>query len=707
MSMRKKGQITVFIIVGLVLLGVAGVYIAMQVTDEEDMLIPKIEEVPLEFQPLRSYVDSCLKISSEEGLKIIMDHGGYIKPADFGIRADPADSTNGNGVSFPGDWIIPYWYHLKSDNRCIKNCEFSTERPPLKRSGGSSSIESQLDDYIKMKVKACTADFSAFKQEGFDIAESGDMKVTTTVLDHEVLVVMEYPLAASREGAAKDIKDFYARIPLELKDIYEFATIISNLEQQYRFLERDAIQLIVGFSSIDEDKLPPMSESRVGFGNGVSWRKSKVKGDIELMLASYMQLLRAEGTLNFQEFSFGNSLKDSLYNIHMTIPADAIGKDYSHLGARFDYIPVWPVYFDLNCDGESCTSQSFSQNMISAFGFQRYEFAYDLSFPVMVEIYDPGAFNDQGYSFRYFLEANLRNNEVMWHDFWPMEPIAMETGSMLCDADKRNSGEIEVNVKNAKGDMIDDVQIIYTCGSESCAMGATSGGILKEKFPVCIGGFMTAIKDSYITSSAMLSTALDKKGKAAIILEPFLEKSFKVMKKRVVKAGSYWILQDNEVDISRYEQAIVRLDRVNRIGDEDYSFAAEYLGNQSIYGAEDSVIKLAPGVYDISIQLMNNEKLVIPEDTRETGGGFMGIGNKEYTIPKVELNDSWPSGGLKLRYEFRADDLDKSSRIIFIVPSTSLDIIPEQDRHIEDIEQLNMFDEYSMAYANSLVPRFE
>lgn len=704
--MRKKGQITLFIILGLVLLAAAGVYISMQ-KDEESAFTPKIEEVPLEFQPLRSYVENCLKSSSEEGLKLIMDHGGYINPAEFGIVADPVDSTNGNGVSFPGGWIVPYWYHLKSDNRCTKNCEFSTERPPLKRSEGSRSIESQLDDYIKVNVKGCTGDFRAFKEEGYEIAESGDIKITSTVLDHDVLFVMEYPLAASREGVAKDIKSFYVRIPVELKNMYELATILSNLQQQYRFLERDTIQLIVGFSGIDEDKLPPMSESRVQFGSGVSWRKSKVKEDIESMLASYMQLLRAENTLNFREFSFGDPIKDSLYNIHMIIPSGAMGKEYDHLGARFDYIPVWPVYLDLNCDGESCTSQSFSQNIISVLGFQRYEFAYDLSFPVMVEIFDPTAFNGEGYYFRYFLEANLRNNEVLWHDFSPLEAIPVETGSMLCDADKRNSGEIEVNVKNIRGEGIDDVEIAYTCGGESCAIGAASDGILKEKFPVCIGGFITAMKDGYVSSSVMLSTFLDKKSSADIVLEPFLEKRFEVRKKLVVKAGNYWVLQDNEVDISRYEQAIVRLERVNGAGEEDYSFAAEYLGNQSIYGAEDPVMKIAPGVYDISIQLISDERLVIPQEVRETGGGFMGIGNKEYTLPKTEINDSWPSGGLKLRYEFRADDLDKSSKIVFIVPSTALTLVPEQDRHIEDIEQLNRFDEYSVAYANSLLPRFE
>ena len=704
-KIRKRGQITVFIILGLILLVAIAAYISVrQLQEGEKAAIPKIEEVPSEFQPIRAYVESCLKIKAEEGLKLAMDHGGYIKPEAFGIMENSANPTSSNGVSFPGNWVIPYWYYLKSDNRCIKNCEFSTEKPPLKRDEGSKSIEAQLDSYIESKIGDCIKDFESFRKEGYNVAETGDIVVASTVLDNDILFVMGYPLVVTKDGVTKDIKDFYVRIPVRLMDMYNLAVILSNLEQQYRFLERDAVQLIVGFSGLDEEKLPPMSESRFGFGGEVRWRKGEVKEEIESMLSSYVQLLRAQNTLNFEEFSFGDPIKDALYNIHMIIPMD---EDYNHLSVSFNYLPIWPVYLDLNCEGEICEPMSASQSIIALFGIQRYEFAYDLSFPVMVEIYDPSAFNDKGYYFRYFLEGNIRNNEVMRHNFWPLESIDLATGSMLCDIDKRNSGEITVDVNNYKGDAIDDANVVYTCGEESCTIGTTSKGKLKEKFPVCVGGFITATKEGHITSSKVFSTILDKDDKVDIQLEPFMEKKFKVKKKRIVKTGDYWVFNNNEVNIDREEQAIIILTRVGALGDENYIAAAEYYGNQSIYGAEDSIITIAPGTYDIDIQLYDNKRFVIPEETRETNTGIFGIGNEEYTIPKIELNDSWPSGGLTMRYEFKAEDLENNERIVFFVPSPALTLIPENERQVEDLEQLGRFNEYSYAYVNSLIPRFE
>jgi len=616
MKKGKKGQITVFIILGLLLLAAVVVYVSINQTEKEkgSAAIPKVEKVPIEFQPIQNYVENCLKLTAEEGLKLAMDHGGYIDPITSGINSNPTEPTSSNGVSLPGDFIIPYWYYLKSDNRCIKNCEFSSERPPLRRNEGPKSIEAQLDSYIKVKIKDCTRNFEAFKEDA-NVVENGVISITSSVLDSDVLFVMVYPLAVTKEGVTKEMNNFYVRIPVRLNDIYELATIMTNLEEKYRFLERDAVQLIVGFSGLDEDKLPPMSESRVQFGNEITWTKSKVKKDVESMLSSYIQLLRAQNTLNYQEYNFGDPYKDALYNLHMIIPFD---QDYNHLAASFNYLPETPIYFDLNCDGETCKPLSVSQNFIALFGLQRYEFAYDISFPVMVEIFDPAAFDGKGYYFRYYLEANIRNNEVMKHDFWPLESIDMAAGSMMCDADKRNSGEIAINVKNKKGQNIDGADVAFSCADESCIIGATSNGLLKEKLPVCIGGFVTVMKEGYVSTSNLLSTVLDKKDSVDIVLDPLMEKPFKVKKKLIVRAGDNWIFTNNEVDIGRDEQAIVRITRVGSLGDEEHNFAAEYNGNQSIYGGEESFLTIAPGTYDISIQVINNQRFVIPPEKRKT-----------------------------------------------------------------------------------------
>src|SRR3989338_3571294 len=155
------------------------------------------------------------------------------------------------------------------------------------------------------------------------------------------------------------------------------------------------------------------------------------------------------------------------------------------------------MYFDLNCKGERCVPSS-ANSLISFFGIQQYRFAYDMSFPVMVEVQDPFALNGQGYTFSFFLEGNIRNTKPMPADFAPLERASLTERSLLCDT--RTSGNVSVDVVSASAKKpVEDAQVLYTIIGESCFIGATDAdGTLKEKFPVGVGGVINVIKDGYI-----------------------------------------------------------------------------------------------------------------------------------------------------------------------------------------------------------------
>ncbi len=699
MQTNKRGQITIFVIIGVIILFAAIIFVSVKEEAAKKEIVPGVrvssEEVPTQFSPIKPFADSCINKIGTEALIKIGEHGGYISPEEFNMRAN-ADPTAGNAVRFSSgsDLVIPYWFYLSSDNKCTGTCAFSYGRPPLYRSEDQAkSIEAQLDKYIDSNLNSCLNNFEVFREQGFIIDSIGKIKTTTTVAENDVVFFVDYPLQIKKGEAEAKISSFYVAVPLDLKKIYEIATLLTNLETEYKYLEKDALDLITGFSSVDGSDLPPMSASEFKFGSTKSWKKSSVKEQLQDMLAAYMQLLQVYGSRNYDYRSFaGNELKESLYNEGMLVP----GNDaFSDVDIFFNYLQWWPVYFDLNCDGENCRGESASSSFLSFMGIQRYNFLYDLSFPVLVNIYSPSSLKDKGYNFRFFLESNIRNNKAMDYNFEPLKSAVASERSMLCDMDKWNSGEVTIEVKDSQGTPLDDVQIGYTCAGESCFIGTTKEGILKTKFPICVGGIISYLKEDYLSYSDQFSTALGVESSLSANLDAFKYKKFEIKKKKVVKSAG-WTLIDSAVDLDSNEQALLTLTRKGKVNEEEYQAIAEL--SEGAYNPEE--LKLVPGEYAIDIQLILNEMIVIPEDTRKTGSW---PNEEEYTIPRTEF-ETFPNGGLKLNYTFTSADLEKDI-ITFYAVSPDIAGIPESGRVIEDLEQMNKVEEYSNIYREQLKPR--
>src|SRR3990167_4941783 len=116
MHKQKKGQISIFIIMGIIILVIGSIFVYQKYsinksTSEDDVAFVS-QEVPLQFQPVYAYVENCLISTSLDALEIIGEQGGYIDYGDFGF-SESIDPTNSDLVEFsPGsDLKVPYWYH--------------------------------------------------------------------------------------------------------------------------------------------------------------------------------------------------------------------------------------------------------------------------------------------------------------------------------------------------------------------------------------------------------------------------------------------------------------------------------------------------------------------------------------------------------------------------------------------------------------------
>ena len=707
---NKKSQTTIFMIIGMLIV-IGGVIFFYSTQKVQKGIEPEIkiiqEQIPTQFDPIKEYVNNCVYSLGVEGLKIIGNQGGYTSFTDKNLNKESfiitENPTESDAVSFTkdSDLKIPYWWYLKSANNCKNDCKFASKRPNLRHT--ENSIEKQLERYVDSKFKECLNNFEPFIEQGFKVSELGKIKTDVTIATNDVVVLVEYPLNVERQDTKSKISQFLVRIPVNLDKLYELATKITNLEIKHRYLEKHILNLLVAFSGVSKENLPPMSDMQFKFGSTTSWQKSDIKNRITGLLVSYIPLFQVDGTYNYERNLFDSELKQRLYDSTIIPVANSSFKD---LSADFTYLDFWPAYFDLNCKGERCVPSS-ANSLISFFGIQEYKFAYDLSFPVLVELNDPFALNGQGYSFNFFLEGNIRNNKQMPVDFAPLERAALSESSLLCDT--RTSGDITVNVVNAATKKpVGDAQILYTIIDESCFIGSTNeNGLLTDKFPIGVGGVVNIIKDGYIGKAVDFDPRLNKGDNLKVEINPTYTKKLIVKKKNVVKTSQGWQFVNTPVDLSNKESATITLTRVNEEGELDFSSIANY------EGGKETEIELVSGNYTADIQLVLDERIVIPERQKCVKKDIFG--NKEcFTIPKVDFgeratpgSERFPEGGLKLNFTINSNELENHNTIVLYVVSIDITSVPEQERVIEDIEQLGKIEEYSSIYQLALQPTFQ
>jgi hypothetical protein len=674
-----------------------------------------------EMRPLQDFVQTCLGVVAREGLERLGARAGYIAPRQ---RFNPAQPTEGAAIQFAPDSsvMVPYWWHLSSKNTCSGDCAYASEQPPLTREqGGPQSIEGQLDRYLKEELPTCFGTFEQFRNQQFSIVPQGDLKPETRITKGNVVVLLDYPLEVSRGGERFELKSYVAELPVNFYEMYTLATNITNLQAEHSFLERATRALIDIFGRAHEDALPPVSEMEFGFDVGTFWTKFSVEEKIMEMLTSYVPLLRVPYTRNYR---------------YLPAPAGASRELYEVLYNRGFVVPVIEQHrsLNVNCNGQLCQPEGFSSTLGFLFGVRRYLFSYDVSYPVLVEISNPDAFGGEGYSFRFMLEANMRNNVPLSTTEPPLDvPSVTQRNSLLCRDSQRTGGNLTLSVRTSLGAPVDGAEILYRCGRESCSIGTTVAGALVAPLPRCAGGMLSASHELYAPAVQALDVVDASPQDAELVMGVPYVVDFSVKKWLLKKqlrmesdggVGKYtqnWELDTTAVvNQGPRENAIITLQRKSQpyeqpivvVGDvcgAPFSKMPIPCGTPPEDHSKD--ISVYPGEYHVSIYAFAypSPDLVIPPDLRKVSRGPFKKPKRFWVPPKaIVFNQNKPYLSGYAEYDWTVTDanLSTANNIEFTYINFALDkVVPAKERKIEDLTVMGNLFTYSEQHADLLRPR--
>ncbi len=640
--MIKRGQLTIFIILGILLIILVGTVIVLNANRSPSYNLPRNEEVSEQAQPVQDFINSCLADVGEQGLQLIGDHGGYTTLNNVpNIQTDPFETTESDALMFDkeGAYGVPYWWYMKAKNECKGSCEFASKRPYLHKREGSPSIEGQLEQYIEANLMPCFKSFSSFKEQNIAVTTEEKPDVTVVVTADDVVLGLSQTFEAERGGQTNTLTEFATPLDVRLKDAYDLATNITVLEAENAFLGQHVRELITAFSRTESDALPPVSSIEFELGPGTSWVKYSVEQRIIQLLQSYVPLLQVFGTSNYRPLEAPDGLKNeatviNALNRNAVIPQL---RPWPEFEARFTYLDTWKLYFDLNCKGQYCKPEGFLNTVFTYFGIQRYNFAYDVSYPALVELREPGALNGRGFSFRFALEGNLRNNEPVTSEWEALPPGPAQEGSLFCDEDQRTSGVVNVTVHNSLTLEPADASILYECGTESCALGETFNGKLTTRFPQCIGGRVSAIQFETVSDAQALNTNTEVEQRVDLALHPIVELNASGSKYRTQKnkLTQSWDFVPLPVQMNKYDQMLVTLRRK----EGGLNSVANLCGSNLVINPyELASARLAAGNYSVSISALYHGNITFKPTRRCFSHKEIEFNAKKILDPRSAIN---------------------------------------------------------------------
>ncbi len=201
--MHKKGQITAFIIIGIIILGAIAMVLYFRQAEIEELPREAVED---DVRPVQLFVEECIQRSAVPGIFYLGEQGGYIEP--------PQDSFNTelHTIAFG----------------------FKNERTTLP---AIQEMQQQLSKYLREFLPICTNSFEDFEREGMEIKE-GNISVETRIFNEEVVFMVDYPLTIIKDGATYNMQNFISRVPVRLGNTYNIAQQVIRQNQNGFTLNR-------------------------------------------------------------------------------------------------------------------------------------------------------------------------------------------------------------------------------------------------------------------------------------------------------------------------------------------------------------------------------------------------------------------------------------------------------------------------------------
>ena len=581
-KIRKKGQMTIFVIIALLIVGSIGLFFAFKAGFFA-------KGISAEFSPIYELYDECIEQESRIALELLGSQGGRIDTGNYipGSEFAPFSSE----LVFMGI-SVPYWYYISGNN-------LITEQVPK-----MSDMENEISNFVLENLDNC--DFSNFYEAGFSI-DFEIPKVRTVIKDEKVEIEVSSTIVTSMEERSARKSKHKVEVRSKLGKFYDTAKEIYNKQAEEAFLETYAVDVLRSYAPVDGVEIQCTPKI---------WKTEEVVDDLKNGLQFNFLSLKMKGdyyTLNNKEdnyFVIDHEVDDPVSFVYLA----------EEFPSKVEITPADNVVMLAEPVGNQ-------QGMgLMGFCYVPYHFVYDVSFPVLIQIYD-------GEEIFQFPVAVIIDNNV------PREAdlTILEEEDNRIDVCSDPTGTAEIHSYDVELNPV-KAEVSYKCLGNVCNLGETDFNnniaSLQTDIPVCLNGQLIVKAEGYKEKKQLFSSNSES------FVEVILDREYEV-DVNVVSIGG-----------SSVENAIIYFQGENEL--------------ITAVLPDSSTIKLSEGAYEITAQVFGSSPLTFPKSTKREcrevpRSGVFGIfGAMEeqcfnIEFPETNIDFSLLGGGKAVTYILESD----------------------------------------------------
>jgi len=604
-KLDKRGQVAIYVIIAIVV--VAGILIFFLTRGKVTS-----EEYPAELGPVFEKYQACIEQSTREAIQLVETNGGRVDAGQYVPGSDYAPFSS--QLNFMGN-PVPYWYYVAGNGIVKENVPSIID------------MQNEISNYVEENLAKC--DFSEFY--GVYSVQKGMETVKTSILDSRVDVVVDSDMLVKKGEVSARKVSHEASVNTKLGKFYNIARAIYDKEKSDAIFEDYALDVLYLYAPVDGVEIQCAPKI---------WLTRTVFSDLRNALENNFAAIKFKGNY----YTLNNKKSD-----YFVIKDVSVDESVNVL-----YSKNWPTKIEVagnDIDDELMIAEPIGTQEgmgIMGFCYVPYHFVYDVSFPVMIQIYDGTEI------FEFPIVVVIDKNVARQAE---LSNASFDNGADY-DLCKYRNKQVEVDVYNTALNPV-DANISFSCFDQRCRLGETRNGVYRGMAPTCVNGYISARSWGYEDAKKLFSTNEEN------FVELIMEKKYKINVS--VKVGGS-ALKDTAL--------------VSFTNDEGKIVSAMIPGNNEI--------DLSEGNYEVRVYVYGNTTIVIPAATKtqcatvpKTGLlGIFGMTDEkcfDIKIPETRIDNSLVGGGKSTIYVLESE-LQKGNMEVNVnsMPRpTSLDMLAE------------------------------
>ncbi len=204
--MSKKGQVTVFVILGIVVIIVLALLFIGKDTlyDIGSKQINVEKKLETELNSIENQIEECITKDTGEFLQKIAKQGGYVEPTKY--------------ISYYGDKVSYLCQNIPDKKECLNSMLLPED------------IENQLNVYLEERLVSCVG-IEGFKSRNQELT-TGQLRIVSKVHKENIEIKINWPIEISKDGLKVTKKESNYLIRSQLGNILEIVNRILNHEAQ-------------------------------------------------------------------------------------------------------------------------------------------------------------------------------------------------------------------------------------------------------------------------------------------------------------------------------------------------------------------------------------------------------------------------------------------------------------------------------------------